>query len=100
MIDPTSEAMILIRDVPKEIEQLTGQRPHSSTVWRYIQRGVRGVVLETILAVNKRLTSKEAVHRFIMASSRPGQAAVALNQSPSSRRRAAAADAELESDGY
>ena len=39
-------------------------RPHNSTVWRWHQKGVRGVKLETILIGGTRYTSNEALQRF------------------------------------
>jgi hypothetical protein len=39
-------------------------RPHVSTVWRWINRGVRGVKLETVMVGGRRFTSREAIARF------------------------------------
>lgn len=40
--------------------------PHKSTVHRYVTHGIHGVRLETVLVGGKRLTSKEAIVRFLM----------------------------------
>lgn len=39
-------------------------RPHVSTIWRWVNRGVRGVKLETIMVGGRRFTSREALERF------------------------------------
>jgi hypothetical protein len=52
-----------------------------STVWRWAQRGVKGVVLETFAIGGRRWTTDEAYHRFVVgvtdatASKPPQQAA-------------------------
>ena len=43
-------------------------RPHPSTVWRWTKRGVRGVRLETIVIASRRFTSREALERFVAAT--------------------------------
>lgn len=61
MIDTATENIIPIPEVPAHVPS----RPHIATVWRWMQRGVRGVKLETILIGGKRFTSAEAIQRFI-----------------------------------
>lgn len=39
-------------------------RPHVSTIWRWINRGIRGVKLETVMVGGRRFTSREALERF------------------------------------
>jgi hypothetical protein len=41
-------------------------RRNVSTLWRWVQRGVRGVRLQTILVGGRRYTSREALERFSM----------------------------------
>ncbi|MCC7350038.1 MAG: DUF1580 domain-containing protein [Phycisphaerales bacterium] len=45
--------------------QSGGRGPHLATVWRWASAGVRGVVLETGRIGGKRVTSAEAVRRFL-----------------------------------
>lgn len=52
-------------------EQVTGKRPHLSVPWRHSQYGVGGVRLEFVIFGNRRMTSIEAVHRFIVARTGP-----------------------------
>lgn len=60
-IDTQSETLVPINAAPSHIPT----RPHVATVWRWIQRGVRGVRLDTVLIGGKRFTSTEAIARFI-----------------------------------
>ena len=68
MLDLPCEDPLPIRDVPAEVQEATGHRPHIATVWRWVQRGCRGVKLETALVGGRRITSREAIHRFVEAT--------------------------------
>ena len=46
-------------------EKVAGYRPHPTTSWRYAAKGVRGVVLRTIMVGGRRLTTEEWVADFI-----------------------------------
>ena len=103
MID-LSESIIAINKVPKELPE----PPHVGTVWRWIQRGVRNIKLETAMIGGKRYTSREALQRFSDATT-----AAADGTSPATtshyngargtartpRQRQHAVDAELTRDG-
>jgi hypothetical protein len=54
----------------KEVPALLPDRPHLSTVWRWVTRGCRGVKLETIRIGARRYTSRSAVRRFVDELSR------------------------------
>ncbi|AMV16512.1 DUF1580 domain-containing protein [Planctomyces sp. SH-PL14] len=64
MIDLELETLIPIGEAPRHIPG----RPHRATVWRWIQGGVRGVTLESVLIGGRRYTSTEAIRRFLLAS--------------------------------
>ena len=65
MIELTSEQLIPIRDVPKLLpKRPNGRRIHISAVYRWMQRGVRGVRLEWIKIGGTTYTSHEALQRF------------------------------------
>ena len=49
------------------VERATGQRPHLSTVLRWSTRGQNGVRLETKMLGGRRMTSTEAVDRYVAA---------------------------------
>ena len=63
-IDIENDQLIPIKDVPKHCPG----RPHVSTVWRWVQRGIRGNRLETILWGGRRFCSREAIQRFVEAT--------------------------------
>ena len=70
-------------------------RPCYSTLWRFANRGSRGVKLETVDVAGRPYTSQAAVQRFIRATTavRDGDT---VNFSPSRQRLAAIAKAEAE----
>jgi hypothetical protein len=47
-----------------EAARLLPDRPHVSTLYRWAQRGVKGVRLETVVVGGRRYTSVEALQRF------------------------------------
>lgn len=51
-----------------------GSRPSYSTFWRWWNRGIRGVRLETVLVGGKRYTTAAAMQRFAEALSGREQA--------------------------
>ena len=64
MIDVATEHLL---PIPKAGKEMPGE-PHRSTVWRFALRGVRGVRLETVVCGGRRFTSREAIRRFIAAT--------------------------------
>ena len=65
MIDLAEEQLPPLRNVPSRLPaRSAGQRIHASTIYRWIQRGVRGVRLEAIRIGGTTYTSLEALQRF------------------------------------
>ncbi len=65
MIDICDETLISVAEAVKKLPRRhTGRPVHLSTVYRWAQRGVRGVRLETIRVGNTICTSMEALQRF------------------------------------
>lgn len=65
MID-VNEELIPLGRVPDLIpSRQPGKRLNQATVWRWANRGARGVLLETAVVGGGRLTSVEAVQRFV-----------------------------------
>lgn len=62
-----------------------------STLWRWYRKGVRGVVLETVVVGGARYTSAEAIQRFATALTALGRRedAVSLDKEDSNVRSAA-----------
>ena len=94
MIDTNTETLISIAEVPAHVPT----RPHVATVWRWIQRGVRGVTLETALIGGRRVTSLESIQRFIEQSTQNAAGRTAPHSEParSKARQAAIEAAERE----
>jgi len=61
-----AEDLLRLSEVPRELPG----RTDVSTVWRWAQRGISGVKLETVKIGGKKLTSRQAISRFIEATSR------------------------------
>ena len=59
-------ALSQVRNFLPKIEG--GKRPHASTIWRWSLRGIGGVKLETAKIGSQIVTSKQAVTRFIAAT--------------------------------
>lgn len=88
--------------VPKAVELATGRRPHPATCFRWRQHGISGVWLETVKLGGKRLTSVEAVHRFVEATTAAADGPRPSTPARTSRQRQAAiskAEAELDAAG-
>lgn len=97
MIDVLTEELIS----PREATQLfprgpNGKRPHVSKVYRFMQVGHKGVVLESLRTPN-RCTSREAVARFF---ERINQVAAVIHlpksEAASDRRRHDEVEQELQ----
>ena len=63
-IDIHSDSLLTISQAAKSLPM----RPNVSTVWRWVQRGARGVKLDTVLVGGRRYTSKEALQSFVERS--------------------------------
>jgi hypothetical protein len=63
-----NDQLLSIRDVSETLPN----RPHISTVWRWITRGIRGVKLESTLIGGTRYTSHGALEQFFADSNAVG----------------------------
>ena len=69
MIDIEHEHLVALHDVPKLLPaRANGKRVHISAVYRWVQRGVRGVHLEIVRVGGTSYTSREALQRFALPS--------------------------------
>lgn len=82
MIDIASENIIKLSDA---CGYFPPEGVSTATIARWIQRGVRGVTLETIVIGGRRLTSREAIERFISAQNAADAPAPVIT--PAQRRR-------------
>src|SRR5271154_5104019 len=96
MIDILIELLISLAAASK----LLPGRPSITTLWRWHHRGVRGVKLETVVIGGRRYTSREAIARFIAATTAARDGQPTLLRSPIARERAIAqAEQELKKAG-
>ena len=68
MIKIRSESIVPFNQVHARVEELTGKRPHIASIYRWMQKGIAGVRLETLLMGATRVTSEEALDRFFQDS--------------------------------
>ena len=97
-IDPNQETLLSLTKAAKGLPaRRGGKRPHVSCLYRWTTAGCRGEILESIQVGATRCTSKEALARFFdrltYSDGSPD------TTSPDRRKRAAAADRELEREG-
>lgn len=65
MIDIAQETLVPLRDVPKRLPRRpNGKSVHLAAVYRWVNDGVRGVVLESVRIGGCTYTSVEAIQRF------------------------------------
>jgi len=68
MIEISREHLIALREVPRRIPpRCSGRRVHISAVYRWVSRGVQGVVLDAVKIGGSTFTSEEALQRFAQA---------------------------------
>ena len=75
-------------------------KPHIATIWRWAMKGVRGVRLESFCCGAKRLTSVEALERFVCRTTEAAGGTLSDEATESSRKREIAkAEAACEAAG-
>ena len=98
MIDIASETVLTLTAAAKRLPQRRrGSRPHVATLYRWSQRGVKGVRLETIQVGGTCCTSIEALQRFFDTLSEPR--APASNKRPDRQREIETAERDCERAG-
>ena len=63
-IDLNSEELLSLTDAARALPKVGGKRPHTSTVWRWARKGLRGVRLEYVRLGHRVCTSRQALGRF------------------------------------
>ena len=94
-IDPDTETIITLGEACRAIPP-KGISP--ATMARWIQRGVRGAKLQTILIGGRRLTSREALARFFAAQNATESPAPAIT-AKQRRKQGETADRLLQDAG-
>jgi hypothetical protein len=93
MIDSTTETLISLADVPAHLPvRRGGKRTHVSCIYRWAQRGHKGVKLEVLQCGGTKVTSLEALQRFFERLSAATGNATPAACSRSLKQRQSAAD--------
>jgi len=72
MIEIESETLVALREVSKLLPlRPNGKRVHTSAIYRWVQRGIKGVQLEAIRIGGTTYTSREALQRFALPAVTP-----------------------------
>ena len=95
MIDTANEKLLR---VPGEAAKSFPDRPHTSTIWRWHRRGIKGVRLETAIIGGRRYTSREAIQRFIERTTAADDGDTSVSASTPRVRSRAIDQAERELD--
>lgn len=67
-IDFESGELVEISKMPTRLEKLIGKRLNISTIYRWMNKGIAGIRLETVLVGGQRYTSLAWVQRFVELS--------------------------------
>ena len=68
-IDIHNEHLLTLPQVAQELPRRNNKNIHSTTVWRWTRRGIRGVCLESVRIGGTVYSSREALQRFSEALS-------------------------------
>jgi len=102
MIDIHSEQLVHVNEIPAQVPKTTtGKKVSLATCWRWIQRGCRGVKLESVLIGGKRYTSLEALQRFVerTTAAADGTSLLSTSTPSAARKRHEQACRELDDAG-
>lgn len=99
MIDLNSEIPVTLRaacDAPQL--RRNGRKPHIASMYRWVTRGCRGIVLESLVVAGSRVTTMEAIDRWIasLSANDKVQPAASHNYRTTLRRQRDHARAEAE----
>jgi hypothetical protein len=101
MIDVTRETLIRLEDTRNYLpSSRKGKRLGKAVCFRWAKDGVRGVVLETVKIGGARLTSLEAIQRFVEAQNPRAPSTPTITSGSRPPRRSAKAGDELSARGY
>ena len=82
----------------KIVERITGERVHKSTLYRWADRGLKGVKLQVVFAGGHKRTTENAILEFFAKVS-VASGGGALSAEPAKRKRLSQAEADLSAAG-
>ncbi len=101
MIDTTLEHPVPLSVLAREVVNREGRRGvNVSTLWRWIQRGIHGVRLESTLVGGIRMSTRQALARFFAATTAAADGTTSPVRTNRQRERSiAAAEKEWAAEG-
>lgn len=107
MINTESESLLSLTEAARACPAVDGKKPHCSTLWRWMQKGVRGVRLEHVKIGRRIVTTRPALEVFfkdLAAAPLPASSPLPTStrvRTPKQRQRdIAAARATLAENGF
>lgn len=94
------ELLIRLSAAPRVVETITGERPAVQTIYRWTQRGLRGVTLRTSFAGGHRRTCERWIREFFAAVTAAADGETPPQAETSGRRAKEIAAAEQELRRY
>ena len=82
-----SEHLLTLSAAARELPGPSGRGVHVATLWRWAHRGVRGIRLESVMIGGIRYTSREALERFVAATTAAADGSRPAPQTRTSRQR-------------
>jgi hypothetical protein len=98
MIDIQHDQLVELSKVPANLQKRTGKRLNLSTIYRWINRGIADIRLETILVGGQRFTTAEALNRFFTQSTLAKQGRLSTATSEGIKRAKFVRDRQLEKE--
>lgn len=96
MLDLNQEELLTLKAARSEFPN----RPSLPTIWRWILKGSKGIRLDSVRIGGRRYTSKQAVARFIQATTMADRLATRPKRKQSDRKDQSLAAAKLILDQF
>jgi len=87
MIDLETDKLVTLAQAADFLPKLGGRRIHTTSIWRWCRKGVRGVKLEHAIIGSRIITSVQALNRFVNALSEAPMPERHRTHKPRMRRR-------------
>jgi len=65
MIDLETDKLVTLPQAADFLPRLGGKKIHTTSIWRWCRKGVRGVKLENAIIGSRIITSVQALNRFV-----------------------------------
>lgn len=65
VIDLERDRLLSLSEAAKVIPAVEGRKPHASTLWRWMRKGLKGIKLDFVRVGHRICTTPEAIARFM-----------------------------------